>query len=53
MLVSDQPMISAGIKTAKSDLKVTSEYVELHLKIGIDAIKAIKKKGLSVKHLRF
>ena len=53
MLVSDQPMISAGIKTAKSDLKVTSEYVEMHLKIGIDAIKAIKKKGLSVKHLRF
>ncbi len=53
MLVSDQPMISAGIKTAKSDLKVTNEYVEMHLKIGIDAIKAIKKKGLSVKHLRF
>ena len=25
MLVSDQPMISAGIKTAKSDLKVTNE----------------------------
>lgn len=53
MLVSDQPMISAGIKTAKSDLKVTSDYVEMHLRIGIDAIKTIMKKGLSVKHLRF
>jgi AMP nucleosidase len=53
MLVSDQPMISAGIKTTKSDMKVTNEYVETHLKIGIDAIKVIMKKGLSVKHLRF
>ncbi|MFN8209736.1 MAG: AMP nucleosidase [Bacteroidales bacterium] len=53
MLVSDQPMISAGIKTEKSDQKVTSDYVETHLRIGIDAIKSIKKKGLSVKHLRF
>jgi AMP nucleosidase len=53
MLVSDQPMISAGIKTAKSDMKVTNEYVEMHLKIGIDAITTILKKRLSVKHLRF
>jgi AMP nucleosidase len=53
MLVSDQPMISAGIKTTKSDQKVTNEFVEMHLKIGMDAIKNIKKKGLSVKHLRF
>ena len=53
MLVSDQPMISAGIKTEKSDAKVTVNYVENHLRIGIEAIKAIKQKGLSVKHLRF
>jgi AMP nucleosidase len=53
MLVSDQPMISTGIKTQTSDQKVTNEFVEMHLRIGIDAIKSIKKKGLSVKHLRF
>lgn len=53
MLVSDQPMISTGIKTEASDMKVTNEYVEMHLKIGIDALKDIMKKGLSVKHLRF
>jgi AMP nucleosidase len=53
MLVSDQPMISTGIKTQASDMKVTNEYVEMHLKIGIDALKDIMKKGLSVKHLRF
>jgi len=53
LLVSDQPMISTGIKTAASDKKVTDEYVEMHLKIGIDSLNDIKKQGLSVKHLRF
>jgi len=53
LLVSDQPMISTGIKTAASDKKVTDEYVEMHLKIGIESLKDIRKQGLSVKHLRF
>lgn len=53
LLVSDQPMISTGIKTEASDKKVTREFVEIHLKIGIDSLKNIKKQGLSVKHLRF
>lgn len=53
MLVSDQPMISTGIKTQASDQKVTDDFVEMHLRIGVDAIKSIRKKGLSVKHLRF
>jgi len=53
MLVSDQPMISTGIKTEASDRKVTKEFAEQHLKIGIAAIRDIKKQGLSVKHLRF
>lgn len=53
LLVSDQPMISTGIKTEASDMKVTNDYVEMHLRIGIDSLKEIKKQGLSVKHLRF
>ena len=53
LLVSDQPMISTGIKTEASDRKVTNKYVENHLKIGIDALKEIREKGISVKHLRF
>jgi AMP nucleosidase len=53
MLVSDQPMISTGIKTEASDKKVTNEYVETHLRIGIDTLRDIMKQGLSVKHLRF
>jgi AMP nucleosidase len=53
LLVSDQPMISTGIKTEASDKKVTGKFVENHLKIGIDALKEIKETGISVKHLRF
>jgi AMP nucleosidase len=53
LLVSDQPMISTGIKTEKSDHKVTSDFVEMHLKIGIESLRELKKNGVSVKHLRF
>jgi AMP nucleosidase len=53
LLVSDQPMISTGIKTEASDRRVTNKYVETHLKIGIDALREIKDNGISVKHLRF
>lgn len=53
LLVSDQPMISTGIKTEESDRLVTEKFVETHLSIGIDALREIKNNGLSVKHLRF
>lgn len=53
LLVSDQPMISTGIKTEASDKKVTVNFVEKHVKIGIDALMEIKNNGRSVKHLRF
>jgi AMP nucleosidase len=53
LLISDQPMISTGIKTAKSDKKVTKKYVEEHLKIGVDSLHEILNNGQSVKHLKF
>ncbi len=53
LLVSDQPMISTGIKTQKSDNDVTQKFVEMHLKIGIDSLREIIVNGISVKHLRF
>ena len=53
LLVSDQPMISSGVKTAESDKKVTENYVDEHLRIGIDALNELKNNGLTVKHLRF
>ena len=53
LLVSDQPMIPEGIKTATSDKKVTQEYLDMHLRIGIDALKELINNGLTVKHLYF
>lgn len=53
LLVSDQPMIPDGIKTAASDKSVTESYVRTHLKIGIDSLKQLINNGLTVKHLRF
>ncbi|MFM7177047.1 MAG: AMP nucleosidase [Bacteroidota bacterium] len=53
LLVSDQPMIPEGIKTEASDIKVTANFVESHLKIGIDSLNELINNGLTVKHLRF
>ncbi len=53
LLVSDQPMIPEGVKTSQSDSKVTKNYVDLHLRIGIDSLKQLINDGLTVKHLRF
>jgi len=53
LLVSDQPMISEGVKTEELDKKVSEIYVEQHLNIGIDSLKQLINNGLTVKHLRF
>ncbi len=53
LLVSDQPMISEGVKTTESDKKVSAQFLKEHLDIGIDSLFELKNKGVSVKHLRF
>src|ERR1700710_2743421 len=53
LLVSEQPMTPEGVKTAESDRKVTGEFVETHLKIGIDSLKQLINGGQTVRHLRF
>lgn len=53
LLVSDQPMIPDGVKTEKSDLNVTRQFVKDHINIGIDSLNQLKNNGLTVKHLRF
>ena len=53
LLVSDQPMIPDGVKTEESDKKVTSEFVERHLKIGVDSLKQLINNGTTVRHLLF
>lgn len=53
LLVSDQPMIPEGVKTAESDKGVTSRFLSMHLRIGIDSLNELINHGLTVKHLRF
>jgi AMP nucleosidase len=53
LLVTDQPMIAEGVKTEQSDQKVTENFVSNHLQIGIEALKELQNKGVTVKHLRF
>ncbi|MGW8121203.1 AMP nucleosidase [Roseivirga echinicomitans] len=53
LLVSDNPMIAEGVKTEESDKKVTSNFVNDHLEIGIDSLRELRDSGDSVKHLRF
>jgi AMP nucleosidase len=53
LLVSDQPMVPEGVKTAERDVAVTRDYVELHLKIGIESLKQMINNGLTVRHLKF
>ena len=53
LLVSDQPMIPEGVKTAESDSTVTEQFVETHLRVGIESLKQLINNGLTVKHLKF
>jgi AMP nucleosidase len=53
LLVSDQPMISAGVKTQKSDKMVTEKFARTHLEIGIASLHEIIEHKESVKHLKF
>jgi AMP nucleosidase len=53
LLVSDSPMVPEGVKTADSDSKVTLNFVDLHLRIGIDSLKQLINNGKTVRHLLF
>lgn len=53
LLVTDQPMIPEGVKTESSDRLVTERFVDRHIRIGIEALRLIRRRGKSVRHLRF
>lgn len=53
LLVSDQPMTPDGVKTSKSDKKITANFVDHHIQIGIDSLQELINDGRSVRHLRF
>ncbi|GHU85522.1 AMP nucleosidase [Bacteroidia bacterium] len=53
LLVSDNPMTPEGVKTSESDKKVSANFAEIHLSIGIDSLKQLINSRETVKHLRF
>jgi AMP nucleosidase len=53
LLVSDQPMVPEGVKTEESDKVVTEQFVERHLRIGIDSLQQLINNRATVRHLRF
>jgi AMP nucleosidase len=53
LLVSDQPMTPEGVKTEEGDLEVTDNFVERHLRFGIDSLKQLIFDGHTVRHLKF
>ena len=53
LLVSDQPMVPEGVKTAASDEVVTKKFLDIHLRIGIRSLRELINHGRTVKHLRF
>ncbi len=53
LLVSDVPTTPEGIKTDTSDQKVTREWADMHLKIGIEAMTDVGEKGDKIKHFRY
>ena len=53
LLVSNQPMAPAGIKTSQSDRRVAADFTEMHLRMGIDSLCQLINQGLTVKRPRF
>jgi AMP nucleosidase len=52
LLVSDQPMISSGVKTEESDRHVTENFVEDHILIGVKTLETIMNNGSPIRHLK-
>ncbi|MCC6494602.1 MAG: AMP nucleosidase [Pirellulales bacterium] len=53
LLVSDLPMTPEGVKTSKSDAKVTQDWSDVHLEIGIESLSEIEEKGEQIKHFQY
>ena len=53
LLVSDMPMVPEGVKTEESDKKVSENFSDLHLELGIEAMTEIGEKGEQIKHFTY
>ena len=53
LLVSDVPVTPDGVKTEESDVKVTEQWSDIHLRIGIAAMTGIGEQGERIKHFTY
>ena len=53
LLVSDVPVTPDGVKTEESDVKVTKQWSDIHLRIGIAAMTEIGEQGERIKHFTY
>lgn len=53
LLVSDVPTTPDGVKTEESDIRVTADWADVHLDLGISAMTDIAVEGEAIKHFTF
>ena len=53
LLVSDVPITPDGVKTEESDEEVTSNWANIHLEIGIEAMTEIGDRGEQIRHFKY
>jgi AMP nucleosidase len=53
LLVSDVPLTPEGVKTEETDARVTGQWADMHLQIGIEAMTEIEARGEPIKHFRY
>ncbi len=53
LLVSDVPITPEGVKTEESDERVTRDWVDVHLQLGIEAMTEIGGRGEAIRHFRY
>jgi AMP nucleosidase len=53
LLVSDKPLTPEGVKTSESDARVTRDWSDIHLTIGIDSLAQIGEQGEMIKHFQY
>lgn len=53
LLVSDVPTTPDGVKSQESDRRVTEDWADIHLDLGISAMTDIANEGEAIKHFVF
>ena len=53
LMISDNPMEEAGVKTEASDREVTRNFAKEHVMLGVEALRQIIDGKKTIRHIRF